>query len=184
MEITYFNVKGVCLITPKTLGDERGFFQETYRADLFNEAAGNQISFVQENHALSRKAGIVRGLHYQSPPNAQGKLVSCTAGAVLDVIVDVRRASTTYGEKLSVELSKDSGAQLWIPPGFLHGYISLEDNSEFFYKVTSYYDKETEGAIFWNDSDLNIDWGIDARDAIVSDKDANAERFKDFVTPF
>jgi len=184
VDVTYFDIEGVCLLAPKMLRDTRGFFRETYRADTFNEAVKDEVSFVQENHALSKKAGIIRGLHYQSPPHAQGKLVSCIAGAVMDIIVDVRSGSKTYGEYLSVELTAEKAQQLWIPAGFLHGYVSLKDNSEFLYKVTSYYNKSAEGAVLWNDADLAIDWGFDLSHVVVSEKDAQAVPFKDFTSPF
>ena len=184
MDFTYFDIDGVCLMTPKAFRDERGVFRETYRKDAFNKALQMDVLFVQENHAITNKAGSIRGLHYQAPPYAQGKLAVCLVGAVMDVIVDVRRNSKTYGQHLSIELRADKGQALWIPPGFLHGYMTLEDNSEFLYKITSYYNKSAEGAVYWNDPDLSIDWGIDPKNAIVSEKDSVAMRFKDFVTPF
>jgi len=184
MDVTFFDIEGVCLITPKVFEDERGTFHEAYRMDALNAVVKTDVAFVQDNHALSKKAGVVRGLHYQAPPHAQAKLVSCIAGAVMDVVVDVRTDSKTYGQHLCVKLTADSAQQLWIPAGFLHGYVSLEDNSEFLYKVTSYYNKPSEGAVRWDDPDLSIEWGIEPVKAIVSDKDSKAMAFSDFVSPF
>lgn len=148
MNATYLNIEDVCLFEPETFVNERGLFRIPYWREILRKVVGEQVSFVQENHAVSLNAGEVRGLHYQSLPHAQGELVSCIAAVVQDVIVAVRKASVTYGETLSVQLSQKSEAQLWILPAFLHGYISLEGNTEFSHKVTSCYNSDTEGAIF------------------------------------
>jgi dTDP-4-dehydrorhamnose 3,5-epimerase len=145
---------------------------------------GIDLHFVQDNHSYSKHRGTVRGLHYQSPPNAQAKLVRVARGRIMDVVVDVRRGSPSYGRSATVELSADNGQQLLIPVGFLHGLLTLEPDTDVIYKVTSHYSREHEGAVLWNDPDLGIDWGISAEAAHVSEKDAAAPSFRTFRSPF
>ncbi len=184
MDIQYFPVDGPCLFTPKLFGDARGFFMESFRQTEFEMAAKSSLKFVQDNHSRSLQKGTLRGLHYQSPPHAQGKLVRCIAGKVLDVAVDVRRGSASYGKYVSAELSSDNHAQLWVPPGFLHGFLTLTDHVDIQYKCTNYYAADCDGSVLWNDPDIAIDWGVDPENVILSNKDKNAQRFADFQSPF
>lgn len=184
MIFTELQLSGVFLISPQRHEDGRGFFSESFRVDKFSAAIKESPNFVQDNVVLSTATGTVRGLHYQSPPCAQGKLVSCLSGRITDVVVDIRKNSQTYGNHLSVELSAETGRQLWVPAGFAHGYITREPNSLVMYKVTDYYAPDFEGAIAWNDPDLGINWGVSSEAAIVSDKDAAASGFASLQTPF
>ena len=136
MQVDRFNIEGPLLLTPKRHGDARGFFSEVFRQDVFDAAVGGAVGFVQDNHSVSKMKGVLRGLHFQRPPFAQGKLVRVTKGAVLDVAVDARVGSPTYGRHVAAELSADNWSQLWVPPGFLHGFCTLSDEVEFLYKVT------------------------------------------------
>ena len=174
----------VLFITPSRHGDDRGWFSETFRQSALDEVGFVGGAFVQDNHARSAGRGVLRGLHFQRPPHAQDKLVRCVRGAIFDVAVDIRRGSPTFGQWIGAELSADSGAQLLIPKGFAHGYCTLSDDCEVIYKVTDYYAPQAEGAVHWNDPDLAIDWGIDAASAQLSAKDAVAQRFADFKSPF
>jgi len=182
MKFETFSITGPVLFTPKKFTDERGFFAETFKANTFEKATGYRVDFVQENLSVSEHRGTLRGLHYQAPPHAQGKLVSCLRGHILDVIVDIRKSSPTYGQYLSVELSANIRAQLWVPRHFLHGYVTLEDACEVTYKVTDYYAPETEGAVMWNDPDLNIKWSVDT--PIISERDQTGQSFSSFESPF
>ena len=184
MTFEFFPIDGLCLITPQRHSDDRGFFMESYNQKAFNAAMGDDISFVQDNFSLSKTKGTVRGLHYQSPPFGQGKLVRCTKGSIIDVAVDARKNSPTYGQHIKVILSAENVKQLWVPEGFLHGFATLEDNTEVAYKVTNYYDQKSDGCVQWNDPDLAIDWGLDEASAILSEKDKSAPRFKSFISPF
>jgi len=184
MKITKYDIKGVLMFTPKKFSDERGFFMETFSAKLFAQATGSETVFVQDNHSLSRDVGTVRGLHFQAPPHAQGKLVRCTRGRIMDVAVDVRQGSPTYGEHVKAELNAENGAQLWVPPGFLHGFATLAPDTEVQYKVTDIYAPECDGNVKWNDPDLGIDWGVDKETATLSEKDQEAPSFGKFKTPF
>lgn len=184
MNFNFFPISGLCLITPQKFGDDRGFFMETFKSKAFNEALGKKITFVQDNHSLSAPAGTIRGLHFQSPPHAQGKLVRCIRGRILDVAVDVRKNSPTYGQHVSVELTSQNAKQLWVPEGFLHGFATLEANTEVVYKVTDYYAPKCDGNVLWNDPDLKIDWGIEKASVILSEKDTKAPLFKGFNSPF
>lgn len=180
MEFEKTNIEGVVLIKPNVFGDNRGYFYESYRADEF-KSAGIDFNFVQDNQSMSKK-GILRGLHFQAPPYDQGKLVRVIKGAVVDVVVDIRADSPTYGQSYAVELNEDNKYLLWVPPGFAHGFVTLKDDTIFSYKCTNYYNRDSEGAIRWNSPELNIDWGID--EPILSEKDQLADLFKDFSTPF
>jgi len=151
-------------------GDDRGYFVETFRQDLFEEAVG-RLSFVQDNQSMSAEVGTVRGLHFQLNPKAQGKLVRCLSGAILDVAVDIRHNSPTYGQHVKVELSAENGQQLWVPPGFAHGFCTLEPNSVIAYKVTDYYSPEHDRGLRWNDPALVIEWPVVEDEAILSAKD-------------
>jgi len=172
------------IIEPKVWKDNRGYFYESFSGRAFT-AAGIEADFVQDNQSFSQK-GTLRGLHAQKAPFAQGKLVRVIQGSVLDVAVDARKDSPTYGQHFSVELSGENHRQLWVPPGFLHGFLTLEDDTIFTYKVTNYYDKESEVGVIWNDPDLNINWVADLNpeDLLLSDKDLVLPAFKDFVSPF
>lgn len=181
MEVQSTKFEGLLLLTPRAFKDERGVFRETWSRRAFAEATGLDVEFVQDNESRSG-AGVLRGLHFQVPPHAQGKLVCCAAGRVLDVAVDLRTASPTFGQHLRVELSAANGMQLWIPPGFAHGFVSLEPDSVLHYKCTSGYAPGAEGALRWDDADLGIDWGVDA--PLISPKDADAGRWADFESPF
>jgi len=174
---------GVFLFSPKRFGDDRGFFSETFSAKQFAEHVPG-IEFVQDNHSLSRDPGVIRGLHFQTPPHAQGKLVRAPRGRVLDVIVDLRVGSPTYGEHLDVELSADNWQQLWVPAGFAHAFCTLEANTEFCYKVTDYYAPECDAGIAFDDPDLGIKWPVSPAEAILSEKDRKLPRLKDFNSPF
>lgn len=157
---------------------------ETYRQNVFSEAIGRELKFVQDNHSHSVEPGTLRGLHFQMPPYEQGKLVRCTSGRINDVAVDVRKGSTHFGQYVRVELSERNGAQLWIPPGFLHGFVTLDPNTAVSYKSTNYYDSDSDGAIRWNDPDLKVDWGSNSKEFTLSDKDKTARLFRNFKSPF
>ncbi|MEP2785157.1 MAG: dTDP-4-dehydrorhamnose 3,5-epimerase [Pseudoruegeria sp.] len=177
-------LSGVKLITPKRFGDARGFFSESYsRRDL--KDLGIDIEFVQDNHSLSAASGTVRGLHFQAPPHQQDKLVRCGKGSLLDVTVDIRRGSPTYGMWVAEELSFENGKQILVPAGFAHGFITREPNTEIVYKCTDYYAPETEGAIVWNDPDIGIDWNISGDiEPILSEKDTVALPLSELNSPF
>lgn len=183
MQIEETSLPGVLILTPRRFADDRGFFSEVWNRETLRRA-GIDIDFVQDNHSLSRAAGTVRGLHYQSPPRAQDKLVRCGAGAVLDVAVDARRGSAHYGRWVAVELSAQNGRQLLIPKGFLHGFVTLQPDSELLYKCSDSYAPDCDGAVHFADPDLAIDWGIPPDRAILSDKDRAAPRFAEFDSPF
>ncbi len=180
MEITKTAIEGLLIIQPKVFGDDRGYFFESFRLDRLREN-GVDLNFVQDNESMSGK-GIVRGLHFQNPPFAQGKLVRVIKGKVLDVAVDIRKNSPTYGKWHSIILSEKNKTIFWIPPGFAHGFHSLEDETLFQYKCTNYYNKESEGSVLWNDPDLNIDWGINKPS--LSEKDLKVPLFKDLESQF
>lgn len=176
-------LSGVFLLIPQRFLDKRGFFSEAWSQRNLSEA-GINVNFLQENHSLSHKIGTLRGLHFQSPPYAQTKLVRCGKGSFFDVVVDIRIGSPTYGQWVGEELSFDNGKQLLIPVGFLHGFVTLEPNTEVIYKCSEYYAPEFEGSVRFDDLDINIDWGIDPESAILSEKDANAPLLKDLNSPF
>ena len=180
MQIRRTAIPDVVVITPSRHGDSRGFFSESWNRRTLAEAGVHLPEFVQDNHSLSARAGTLRGLHYQAPPSAQGKLVRCGRGALFDVAVDGRRGSATYGQWVGVELSFENGRQLWVPPGFLHGFVTREDDTEVVYKCTGFYDKAADGAVRWDS--LGIDW--DVAEPILSDKDKAAVPFAQWQSPF
>ena len=177
MKVTSLAIPDVLLIEPKVFGDDRGFFFESFNQSRFNEATGLDLSFVQDNHSKSVK-NVLRGLHYQLPPKAQGKLVRAVAGEVFDVAVDIRQDSPTFGRWVGEILSADNKRQLWIPPGLAHGFIVLSDSAEFLYKTTDYYAPELERVILWNDPDLAIDWPIKGV-PLLSGKDTAGRPFNE-----
>ena len=179
MQIERTALEGVVVITPARLGDARGFFSESWSRRALAEA-GIEVDFVQDNHSLSRAGGTVRGLHYQAPPAAQAKLVRCGRGRLLDVAVDARRGSPSYGRWTAHELSFDDGRQLFVPEGFLHGFATLEPDTEVVYKCSDYYSPAHDGAVRWDS--LGIDWGV--AEPVLSDKDARAPAFADWQSPF
>ena len=157
MKVTPTALPGVLILEPRVFGDERGFFMESFNQRAFDEAVGEHVTFVQDNHSRSAR-GVLRGLHYQLPPHAQGKLVRVTQGRVFDVAVDMRRTSPTFGRWAGVELSGDNHRQLWIPPGFAHGFLVLSDSADFLYKTTAYYAPQAEACVRWDDPALGIEW--------------------------
>lgn len=181
--LTETRLPGVKLITPPRFGDHRGFFSESYNRKRMAEH-GITTEFVQDNHSLSREMGTVRGLHFQSPPHAQAKLVRCGRGALFDVAVDIRRGSPTYGQWVGYDLSFENGHQLLVPEGFLHGFVSTAPDTEIIYKCSDYYAPNCDGAIRFDDPEIGIDWGIDTAAAILSDKDRKAPLLADFDSPF
>lgn len=176
MKVTPLNIPDVLLIEPQVFGDERGFFYESFNQNKFEEAIGRKINFVQDNHSKSVK-GVLRGLHYQLRPKAQGKIVRVIQGEVFDVAVDLRQSSPTFGKWVGEILSSDNKKQLWIPEGFAHGFLTLSDTAEFLYKTTDFYSKNHEEAIQWNDETIRIDWPT--KDVSLSPKDNVALSFKE-----
>ena len=169
MKATPLKIPDVVLIEPKVFGDERGYFFESFNQTAFNQTIGYEVQFVQDNHSKSQK-GVLRGLHYQLPPKAQGKLVRVIQGEVFDVAVDIRKDSPTFGQWVGVILSAENKRQLWIPAGFAHGFITLSESAEFLYKTTDYYAPEYERCIAWNDPEIGINWPLD-QTPVLSDKD-------------
>lgn len=169
MQISPLSIPDILLFTPKVFGDERGFFYESFNQQVFERLTGLKRTFVQDNHSKSQK-GVLRGLHYQLPPKAQGKLVRVIQGEVFDVAVDIRKSSPTFGQWVGTVLSADNKQQLWIPEGFAHGFITLSETAEFLYKTTDYYSPEYERCIAWNDSQIGIQWPYD-QVPLLSDKD-------------
>jgi dTDP-4-dehydrorhamnose 3,5-epimerase len=176
-------IPGVQIITPPRFKDDRGWFTESWNQNKMNGVA-NGLRFVQDNHSFSAPAGTVRGLHFQSPPHAQDKLVRVIKGSVTDVAVDIRKGSPTFGKWVSVMLSAENGKQLLVPKGFLHGFVTLEADTEVLYKCTDFYAPECDGGIKFDDPDLAIDWGMDTSLAVLSEKDKVAPSFGDFDSPF
>jgi dTDP-4-dehydrorhamnose 3,5-epimerase len=167
---------GVLILEPRVFGDERGFFFESFNQRAFDEAVGGHVEFVQDNHSRSER-GVLRGLHYQLPPHAQGKLVRVVSGRVFDVAVDMRRSSATFGRWVGTELSAVEHRQLWIPPGFAHGFLVLSQSADFLYKTTDYYDPSAEGSVRWDDVQLAIAWPDPGAPIQLSDKDQRAPSF-------
>lgn len=179
MKIQETGIDGLVVIEPDVYGDSRGYFMESFSVRKFKELTGHDVEFVQDNESKS-SYGVVRGLHFQRPPHAQSKLVRVVSGRVLDVAVDLREGSETYGKHFSVELSGDNHLQMFIPKGFAHGFAVLSDEAVFQYKCDEYYAPESEGAVAWNDPDLAIDWKIPHADVRVSEKDGRSALFKDY----
>lgn len=181
MKITPLDLDGLLVCEPQRHGDARGWFMESYRQDQFDIAAGRSVRFVQDNHSMSGQCGTLRGLHYQAPPFAQDKLVRCVAGTILDVVVDVRRSSATFGQWQAVELSDENALQLFVPAGYLHGFLTRTANAQVAYKATAPYDHGSDGSVHWDS--VGVDWDIDG-DPKVSEKDRAAPMFTDWVSPF
>lgn len=175
MDVIKTEIPDVLIFEPKVFGDDRGFFFESFNQKVFEDAVGRKVEFVQDNHSKSTK-GVLRGLHYQLAPYAQGKLVRCVVGEVFDVAVDIRRSSPTFGQWVGVHLSAENKRQLWIPEGFAHGFLVLSETAEFVYKTTNYYSKEHEGSIIWNDETLNIKWPAISNPSL-SQKDSESSLF-------
>lgn len=157
MKIIDTEIPDVKIIEPRVFGDERGYFYESFNQEIFNKAVGRKVEFVQDNHSMSKK-GVLRGLHYQLNPHAQGKLVRCVEGEVFDVAVDIRKSSVTFGQWVGIHLSAENHRQLWIPEGFAHGFVTLSERVQFVYKTTNYYAPQSERSIIWNDSEIGIEW--------------------------
>jgi dTDP-4-dehydrorhamnose 3,5-epimerase len=183
MNHTPCSIPDVVLFTPRRHHDPRGFFAETFRQDLFQSAAGSTV-FVQENHSLSRAVGTIRGLHFQVPPRAQGKLIQVIRGAIVDVAVDIRVGSLTFGQHVRVVLSAENGQQLWVPIGFAHGLCTTEPDTEVAYKVTDYYSPTHDRGLAFDDPALAIDWGVDPRRTILSAKDRQHPRLAELPQSF
>lgn len=180
MQIEQTSLPGVLILTPVRHGDARGFFSESWNRQTLTKAGVDLPEFVQDNHSMSSAVGTLRGLHYQAPPYAQGKLVRCGRGQLFDVAVDARVGSETYGQWFGTELSFENGRQLWIPAGFLHGFVTRAPDTEIVYKCTAHYNREADGGVRWDS--LGIDWGVDA--PVLSDKDREAPAFADWTSPF
>ena len=182
MEVIQTDIEGVVIIEPKIFGDSRGYFYESYSQRNFEEKVG-RVNFVQDNQSFSHY-GVLRGLHFQNPPYTQSKLVRVIHGKVVDVAVDIRKGSPTYGKYVAVELTGENHRQFFIPKGFAHGFVVLSETALFQYKCDEFYHPEAEGAIMWNDPDLNIQWPISTADVVLSEKDKHHPCLKDFESPF
>ena len=183
MKIINTPIDGLVLIEPKVFEDARGYFFESFNNKLFKEKTNIEVTFVQDNQSFSQK-NVLRGLHFQNPPFTQAKLVRCLKGSVLDVALDLRKNSKTYGNFETTILSEDNKNQLFIPKGFAHGFVVLSETAIFSYKVDNYYNADFESGILWNDPDLKIDWKINKKEIIVSQKDTKLSTFNNFVSPF
>ncbi len=183
MNVIQTHIDGVVIIEPKVFGDNRGYFFESYNDREFKEKTGYDIVFVQDNESKSRY-GVVRGLHFQMPPFAQSKLVRVVKGAALDVAVDIRKGSPTYGQHVSVEITEENHRQVFIPKGFAHGFSVLSEEVIFQYRCDAFYNPQSEGALAWDDPDLNIDWKVPSDQVLLSEKDLHHTQFKNFETPF
>lgn len=181
MQIVTTAIPDLLIIEPQIFSDERGYFFESFSQQKFEQLTGKSVSFVQDNESLSQQ-GVLRGLHFQAPPVAQAKLVRVIKGAVLDVAVDLRKNSPTYGQHVTCELSEENKRQFFVPAGFAHGFLTLKNNTIFAYKCSAYYAPKTEGCIAWNDKQLNINWGI--QNPVLSNKDKQGVLFETFNTPF
>lgn len=173
MNVISTAIDGVLILEPRVVGDARGFFMESFNQKVFNDVVGHEVVFVQDNHSRSRR-GVLRGLHYQLPPHAQGKLVRVTQGSVFDVAVDMRQSSVTFGQWVGVELSGDNHRQLWLPPGMAHGFLVTSESADFLYKTTDYYAPQAEGCVLWSDPTLGIEWPLQGRAPQLAAKDAAA----------
>lgn len=178
MKVTPTAIADVLVIEPRVFGDARGFFMESFNQQAFNEATGTSLDFVQDNHSRSSR-GVLRGLHYQLDPHAQGKLVRVASGAVFDVAVDIRQGSGTFGKWVGVELTAENRRQLWIPPGFAHGFVVLSETADFLYKTTAYYAPQSDRGILWNDPQIGIRWPDLGMEFVLSDKDTRQPLLKD-----
>ena len=183
MNVTSLGIPDVKILEPERFGDERGFLSETYNRRTLADR-GIQLEFVQDNHSLSRPKGTIRGLHYQSPPFAQDKLIRVIRGSILDVAVDLRRGSPTYGRHVAAVISAKAWNQILVPIGFAHGFCTLEADTEIIYKVTNYYSPEHEQGVLWKDPDLGIEWPESEKTSFLSSKDRRLPRLKDIVSPF
>ena len=181
MKITATSIEGLLILEPRVFGDSRGFFLESYNQKVFDDTLRHDMRFVQDNHSRSFK-GVLRGLHYQLPPHAQGKLVRVTQGAVFDVAVDMRRGSASFGRWVGVDLSGENHRQLWLPPGLAHGFLVTSDSADFLYKTTGYYAPEAEGCVRWDDPAIGITWPTLDHAPMLSAKDAAAPRFANAPT--
>jgi dTDP-4-dehydrorhamnose 3,5-epimerase len=178
MQLTRFAIQGPALIVPNRLGDARGYFVETYKENWFRENVAD-TRFVQDNQSMSATVGTLRGLHYQTAPFGQDKLIRCVKGAIYDVVVDIRPESETFGQWIGTNLTEAGGEQLWVPEGFAHGFCTLEPDTIVFYKVTNYYSREHDKGVAFDDPDIGIDWPIDPAHAVLSDKDRVQPKLKD-----
>jgi dTDP-4-dehydrorhamnose 3,5-epimerase len=183
MHIHGFEIPDVKLIVPKRFSDHRGYFSETWSDKQFRQQIVD-VTFVQDNQSFSVKTGTLRGLHFQRPPHSQGKLIYVTRGSIFDVAVDIRKGSPTYKRHIATRLGAAEGAQFWVPPGFLHGFCTLEDETVVLYKVTSYYSPDHDGGVTWDDPDLDIHWPVDAGSVILSDKDRSLPLLRDLPDYF
>lgn len=174
-------IHGILILTPQRHGDARGFFSESWNRQTLQKAGVDLPEFVQDNHSFSSAVNTLRGLHFQSPPHAQGKLVRCGRGSLFDVAVDIRKGSPTYGQWVGAELSFENGRQLWIPAGFLHGFVTRESDTEIIYKCTDYYAPDCDGGVAWDS--VGIDWNLSGP-PVLSGKDATAQPLCDFDSPF
>jgi len=179
MQLIETAIPAVKVLVPKKLGDHRGFFSEIYSKQTLRELLGVELDFVQDNHSLSAETGVVRALHYQLPPKAQDKLIRVVRGSILDVAVDIRRGSPTFGKHVTSVLSAENWRQMFVPAGFAHGFVTLEPNTEVVYKVSDYWSAERERGIRWNDPDLGIDWGVTEASAVLSERDRNHPWFRE-----
>jgi dTDP-4-dehydrorhamnose 3,5-epimerase len=184
LKVEKTGLDGVLVLTPRRFGDDRGFFSESWNRRTLAENGVFLPDFVQDNHSMSHQPGTVRGLHYQAPPHAQGKLVRCGRGRLYDVAVDFRRGSPSFGRWVGVELSFENGRQLWIPAGFLHGFVTREPDTEIIYKCTDHYAPDCDGAVRWDDPDIGIDWGLGDTAPLLSPKDAAAPLLSQVPSPF
>jgi dTDP-4-dehydrorhamnose 3,5-epimerase len=184
MHVRSLNIVDVLLFVPVRHSDERGSFSETFRQDVFQASIHDKIRFVQDNNVRSSKKGVLRGLHFQILPHAQGKLVNCTRGSIQDVCVDIRAASPTFGRHVAVVLSAAESQQLWVPPGFAHGYLTLEDECEVNYKVTDYYAPQCDRGLAWDDPELGINWQLPTEQITLSHKDRSQPKLADLTPAF
>ena len=184
MEFETFDIVGPVRIMPKVFGDDRGYFFESFRQDKFRDAIGKDVTFIQDNQSLSREVGTVRGLHYQAPPFAQAKLMRVLAGAIRDIIVDVRTDSPTYGQTLVVDLDAQDHHQFFVPRGFLHGFVTLQPDTIVAYKVDNVYSADHDGGVRWDSPSLGLDWGVDGERAVLSAKDRSTPLFAEWTSPF
>ena len=183
MEVVPLEIDAVRLVKPRRFADARGFFVETWNREVFAEH-GIDVDFVQDNQSRSYSVATIRGLHFQTPPAAQAKLVRALAGSIFDVAVDIRRASPTFGRWVSAVLTAEGGEQLYVPVGFAHGFCTLEPNTEVAYKVSDFYSRENDAGIIWDDPDLGITWPIGGKEPVLSEKDQSLPRLADAASPF